>query len=1083
MQEKYSLRSAVPIWIGLFILLFFGSLGCLAADSRTVVTGSVLDVDGHGIPGVTIMLEGKTGRGAITDVDGKFAIDVDDVYNTTLSFSFVGYLTKSVALKGKTHLVITLEEDVAVLDEVVVTALGIKREKKSLGYAQQTVEGNDMNVGNDANALNKLAGKVAGVQMIAGNSGAGSSTRIVIRGESSFSNGNQPLYVVDGVPITNDIYTTVSGTSQNIDYGNGGGEINSEDVESISVLKGANAAALYGSRASNGVVLITTKSGKTKDRFQIEINSTTTFEKVARLPEYQNTYSQGLNGVFEYYDGNNGNGTQDHQDMSWGREMDGSLVAQFDSPSLGADGIMYRGGDVLARNGAEITPTPLVPHPNNVKDFFETGVTLSNSVSLSANNDKGDIRFSLTNLTSNGTLPNVDLRRNTINVNAGYNFTDKFYARATASYVQASSDNRPSMGYGSENVMYTFAWFARQVDINSLKEYWQRGYTGVQQFHFNSGWNDNPYLTMYENTNGYDRNRFYGNILLSYSFLPNLKLTARAGTDYSHDLRQSKRAYSTQAFPTGAYKRENVSFTEWNADALLQWNQTFGSAWRVDAGLGVNAMVQKRYYDYAFADGLSIPGVYNLGNASSNVSVTQSDSKKRINSLYFTGQLSYKDWIYLNVTMRNDWSSSLTRTDGTGNNSYFYPSLSTSIILNDIFNLPKQITYWSVRGGYAEVGSDTDPYNLENVYSYSTTYNSESGVTLPSTLANYDLKPEKMRSWEVGTDFRLFDNRLGLDFTYYNTLNKNQIVSIPISAATGYSTQYINAGEIRNYGYEATLTYTPVKTRSGFQWDGNINFSRNLSKVEKINDDYEQYTYSYVAIYSDEDARVYAIAKEGDPMGDLYGTGFSYTDDGQLIVDDSGLPVADPTLIKLGNYNPDFIMGFYNSFSYKGFSLSCLVDWHQGGIFVSRTYGMCMESGVLKETEYRVQDGMLVDGVVWDDASNAYVKNTVTVTPRDYYRNLYRRYHETESTFSATYVKLREVKFGYQFPSKWFKGTSIKKLSLSFVGRNLFMWTRGQHYVDPESISYESDGNSVPGVEEMSYPSTRSFGFNINLIF
>ena len=1065
-----------------FFLLALCALSALGANDKRVVKGKVLDHEGLAMPGVSVVLKGNAGRGVITNIDGDFSIPVDDVQSATLVFSFIGYETREIHLKGTDALTVNLSEDVRMLDEVVVTALGIKRDKKSLGYAQQVVEGEEMNVGNDANVLNKLAGKIAGVQMIAGNSGAGSSTRVVIRGESSFSNGNQPLYVVDGVPINNNVYTNLAGTSQDIDYGNGAGELNADDIESISVLKGANAAALYGSRAANGVVLITTKSGKTKDKFQIAVNSTTTFEQVARLPQYQNSYSQGLDGQFEYWDGNNGHGTQDHQDQSWGRPIDGSLVPQFDSPSLGADGTMYRGGDVLGRNGAAIQPTPLVAHPDNVRDFFNTGVTYSNNIALSASDDKGNFRLSYTNLLSNGTLPNVDLRRNTISLNAGYQFTKKFSAKATVNYINAHSNNRPSMGYGSENPMYTFTWFGRQVDVNSLREYWQRGYEGVQQYHFNSGWNDNPFFTMYENTNGYDKNRMYGNVMLTYEFLPNLKLMARSGIDYSHELREGKRAYSSQSFPTGAYKRENVGFSEWNTDFLLQWNETFRDDWRVELGLGGNAMVQKNKYDYAFANGLSIPGVYNLGNASSEVKVRQLDSKKRINSLFFTGQLSYKDLVYLNVTARNDWSSSLTRTDGSGNNSYFYPSVSASFILSDIFHLPETITYWSVRGGYAEVGSDTDPYRLETVYAYSNSYGSQSGVELPSTLFNSDLKPERMRSFEAGTDFRLFDNRLGLDLTYYNTLNSNQIVQIPISSTSGYSSRFINAGKIRNYGIEATLSYTPVRTAGGFQWDGTVNFSMNKSRVEDISDEYDQYVYSYAAIYADQDARVYAIAKEGEPMGNLYGTGLMHTEDGRLIVDETGLPVADPTLVKLGNYNPDFIMGFYNRFTYKGFSLDFLIDWHQGGEFVSRTFGMGMESGVLKDTEYRVQEGMVIDGVVWNEASGTYVENTTPVSPRDYYRNLYRRYHETQSTFSATYVKLREVKLGYQFPSRWFAKTPIKKLALSLVGRNLFMWTKGQNYVDPESIAYEG-GTVTPGVEEMAYPATRSIGFNVNVVF
>lgn len=1062
------------------LLMCFCCLTLANAVNDKKIKGKVTDNTGSSLPGVSIILK-NSANGTVTDAEGNFILPVDNE-KATLILSFIGYTTKEVTVKSGIHSNIILNEDVMALDEVVVTALGIKRDKKSLGYSTQEVKGDNMNVGNDANMLNKLMGKVAGVQITAGNSGAGSSSRVIIRGESSFSNGNQPLYVVDGVPINNNIYANLAGTPQEVDYGNGAGEVNADDIETISVLKGANAAALYGSRAANGVVLITTKSGKTKNKFQVALNSTTTFESVLRLPKYQNSYSQGLDGQFEYWDGNNGHGTQDHQDMSWGRPLDGSLVPQFDSPSVGPDGKTYRGGDVFSRNGAAITPTPLIAHPNNVRDFFETGVTYSNNVALSGSNDRGDFRLSYTNLYSTGTLPNVDLKRNTININSGYAFTDKFSGKASVSYINSASSNRPSMGYGPENPMYTFTWFGRQVDTNSLRNYWQQGYEGSKQFHFNSGWNDNPFFTMYENTNGYDKNRMYGNVSLSYDFLENLKLTARSGIDFSHELRQSKRAYSTQRFLTGAYKRENVFFSEWNTDVLLQWNKTFNQDWRADLALGANSMVQHNSYDYNFANGLSVPGVYNLGNASSNVSIIQKDSQKRINSALFTGQLSYKELLFLNVTARNDWSSSLTRSDGSGNNSYFYPSVSLSAIMSDIFQLPGCITYWSVRGGYAEVGSDTEPYRLENSYNYSSAYGSVSGVELPSILANNELKPERMRSIEIGTDFRMFNNRVGLDLTYYNTLNANQIVEIPISSTSGYQSRYINAGEIRNYGIEATLSLTPIQLKNSFQWDSNINFSINRSRVEKISKEYDQYVYSWAAIYSDQDARVYAIAREGEPMGNLYGTGFKYTDDGKLVVDASGLPVADPTLVKLGNYNPDFILGFYNKFSYKGFTFDFLLDWHQGGEFVSRTFGMGMESGVLDKTANRNPEDMVVNGVVWNEASNAYVQNTKQVSPRDYYRSLYRRYHETESTFSSTFLKLREVKLGYTFPSQWFAKSPIKNLSLSLVGRNLFMWTKGQSYVDPEAVTYEG-ASITPGVEEMSYPATKSIGFSVNVLF
>lgn len=751
------------------------SAACLSAAAQSInIKGKVTDGK-EPIIGATISVEGSN-RNAVTDIDGNYSIEVPA--GGTLTYSYVGYhQVKKKVKQGVGVLNIAMSEDQQQMDEVVVTALNIKRNKRSLGYATDQITAADLNVGNETNMLNQLTGKVAGVQITAGNSGAGSSSRVIIRGESSLSSNNQPLYVVDGVPINNNTYTNLSGTPQEIDYGNGAGELNADDIASMTVLKGANAAALYGSRAANGVILITTKSGRDKNKFKVDVSSTTTFENVARLPKYQNKWSQGANGVFEYWDGNNGHGTQDQQDMSWGREMDGSLVAQYDSPSVGPNGEQLRGGDVAARNGAAITPTPLVAHPNNVRDFFETGVTQNTNIALSASNSKGSVRLSYTNLYSKGAIPNVDLKRNTFSLNTTYDFTDRFHAKASATYTGSSSSNRLSMGYGPENPMYLFAWCARNMNIKAEREYWQRGYEGLKQYHTNSGWNDNPYFTMYENTNGFSKDRMFGNIMLSYDILPNLTLSARTGIDYSGELRQSKRAYSTQRFPTGAYKRENVYASEWNTDVLLQYTGKLTRDMSFNATVGVNSMVQKSRYDYGFANGLSVPEVYNLGNASGNVDYTQRDTRKRTNSALFTGQVSYRDWLFLNLTARNDWSSALTRTDGTGSNSYFYPSVSLSAVMSDILKLPRWVNYWNVRVGYAEVGSDTDPYRLQNVYAYAPKYGSISGVVLPSTLADADLKPERMHSWEAGTDITLFDNRLSLGLTYYNTLSTTRLWS------------------------------------------------------------------------------------------------------------------------------------------------------------------------------------------------------------------------------------------------------------------------------------------------------------------
>ncbi|MDR1120562.1 MAG: SusC/RagA family TonB-linked outer membrane protein [Dysgonamonadaceae bacterium] len=1045
------------------------------------VTGIVSDAgSGEPLSGATVSVKGTT-HGTMTDLNGQYAVTVESE-QAILVFSFVGYNETEMEVGSLRVINVEMQEKAQEIGEVVVTALGIKRSKKSQGYAVQSINGESLTVGNDANLMNQLTAKIAGVKTLSGNSGAGSSVLMAIRGESSFSY-NQPLYIVDGVPVNNNVYSNFSGT-QEIDYGNGAGELSGYDIENISVLKGANASALYGSRAANGVVLITTKTGKSKNRMSIEFNSTTTFENVSRLPKYQNEYSQGLGDNFEYWDGNNGKGTQDHQDMSWGRALDGTPVPQFDAPSVGADGITYRGGDVLARNGAAITPTPLVAHPDNVRDFFKTGVTYQNNISVSANNELGDLRISYTNLNTTGVLPNVDMKRNTVNVNAGYNFTKNLNIRANATYVKSESSNRPAVTYGPSDVMYQFAWFARQVNIESLKEYWQRGYEGTKPFHWNSGWNDNPYFTMYENTNGYDKNRMYGSVVLTYSFLNDFQIVARTGTDFSFDKRQSKRAYGTNGTPRGSYKLENVFNQETNSELLLRYDRTVNDDWRVELLGGGSTMSRKDMYHSGFANGLLVPGAYNLGNSESNVVVTDRTSNRKSNSLLFSGQLAWREKIFLNVTARNDWSSTLTLSDGTGDNSYFYPSVSLSAVLSDMIELPQIVSYWSVRGGQARVGNDTEPYRLESTYSYSSSpYGSSYGVSLPGTLSNNKLKPERLTSYEFGTDIRLLNNRVGLDLTYYNTFNENQIISIPVSSGSGYASKYINAGKIRNCGVEAILSVAPVRIQNGFKWDMNFNFTANAGNIVEINDEYDEYIYSWNAIYTDAHARVYAIARRGEAMGNIYGTDVQRTDKGEIIVNAAGtVPEGgNPELVKLGNYNPDFMLGILNKFTYRGFSLDFLVDWRQGGVFVSRTFGMCMESGTLDKTANRNPEDMVIDGVMWDNESGVYVKNTRQISARDYYRSLYRRYHETQMTFDATFVKLREVKMGYTVPRPLFNN-AIKRADISIVGRNLWMWTKDQDYVDPESFAWQ--GTSItPGVEEMAYPSVRSVGININLTF
>jgi TonB-linked SusC/RagA family outer membrane protein len=1076
----------------LFAFLICLFVGANLFAQQVELRGKVIGEDGLSLPGVNVLQKGSS-LGTVTNIEGNYTIMVEK--GATIVFSFMGMEPQEIVFNGQSPIDVVLKEQNLKVNEVVVTALGIEREKKSLGYTMQGVKSEDLNNSKDPNLLNSLNARVAGVQITAGNSGVGSSSRMIIRGENSLANDNQPLFVIDGVPINNytaPSVTTSSGSgAQEVDYGNGAGEVNPDDIESISVLKGANAAALYGSRAANGVILITTKSGKgEKKGIGVSVNSTITFEDILVIPPFQNEFGQGSKGEFSFVDGL-GAGTNDGVDESWGPAFsDFDKLPQFDSPSVDANGNPVRAGDIASRitgytaDGKPIytavTPTAWQAYPNNVEDFFETGVTKTNNVALSGNYDEGSFRVSYTNLDSDGIVPNVNLKRNTASVNANYNLSSKLSVRTFASYIGSESDNRPGSGYGPENPMYLFAWYGRNLNTESFKDYWQPGLENVQQFSYNI-WHENPYFNMYENTNGFRKNRMIGNIVLNYQITPKLSLMGRTGIDWFQDNRVSKRAYSSKRFQKGMYRETDVFFKEQNHDFLLSYSDLIGSSIQATFSVGGNQMKQMNTFTSTIANELAIPGVYSLNNTAVPLEATQYDTEKEINSLYGMAQFGYKDMIFLDVTARNDWSSTLP----DGNNSYFYPSVSLSGIVSDMMELPKFISYAKLRASYAEVGNDTDPYRLRGVYKYTTPYASSYGLSDNEVIPSSKLKPEKQSSYEFGAELALFKGRVNMDVTWYRNNNSNQIIKLPIANSSGYSARFVNAGKIQNTGIEAMLNVTPVKTKN-FQWDMTFNFSKNEGKIKSIAEGMDEYIYKFSTPYDNDAAKVYAIAKEGDKLGNFYGTGFKQVEvNGQMrTIYENGIPVPDPTIKKLGNYNPDFILGIVNSFKYKNFRVSAVFDWRQGGEVVSRFYSIASRTGVLDHTlkgRTNGADGVIGDGVRWDASANGYVENDVKVTSQTYHKAKYRRVHEESALFDASFVKFRELSIGYTFPQKMMKNLPITDLSLSLVGRNLALWTE-QDYFDPETGSYENE-NYMPGVEEFSYPSTRSIGFNLSFKF
>lgn len=1103
-------------------LLVFAMLGLsqLAMAQQRVVSGRVVSgEDQSGLPGVNILVKGTT-NGTITDADGKYSINVP-TGNEVLVFSYVGYTTQEVSVANRDAIEITLAQDAKQLTEVVVTALGVERDKKALGYATQSVTSESITTARETNVVNQLAGKVAGVTVVGSPSGVGGSSRVTIRGERSVDlNKNQPLFVIDGVPISNG-FTGASGRGNlEVDFGNGAGFVNSDDIESMTVLKGAAAAALYGSRAANGVIVIKTKSGKGSKGIGVEINSNTTFESVLRLPEFQNTYGQGNGngGDFAFVNGG-GAGLTDGVDESWGPAFNGQSYPQFNSPrTLNGQPIAFRGGDLNAPAGSVITPTPWLNDKDGVKNFFQTGRTLTNNVALVGSNQFGDFRLSYTNLDQTGTVPNTDLRRNTVSFGGGYNLTKKLSARAFVSYIKSESDNRPSISYGTENIMYLFnCWLPRSVNMADHRNYWQPGLEGRRQFNFNYNYHDNPYFTTFENTNGQNVDRIIGNVAIKYDFTSWLSLQLRTATDFGDERRQYKRAFSTQRFPFGQYREAQIKTEERNSDFLLTFNkEVVPTTFTVTASLGGNQMRQRSNFVEINAPQLNIPGIYNLTNTRVPLQVAQSDVEKRINSLYAAAQFGYKNILFLDLTARNDWSSALTLPQelkdlgiGTEDNSYFYSSASLSGVISDMVTLPEVFSFVKARVNAAQVGNDTDAFTFTQAYNPSDPFGNSQIYGETDRLANFALKPEISTSYEAGLEMKFLNGRVGLDVTYYHSNTKNQILNIPLSITSGYNARSINAGLIQNRGWEVMLNAIPVKAANGFQWNVDLNFSRNRSEVVSLSDGLTNFVMA--------NRRVSIEARVGERMGDMYGIGFArvqntdasrpYYDPtgqwvGQMVFDTQGRPIRTTERIKMGNYNPDWMMGISNSFSYKGFRLSALFDIREGGVVYSETQTVGREGGIIIETlegrenGYYPQASVVADPQLLNAPAGTYVigqgvaqnaDGTFRVNDR---RILPRQWHTAwtggrniaeGAVFDASFVKLREIQFGYTIPNKVFSKTPFRDVTITLVGRNLALWTDVPH-IDPEVLSY-TGGTALPGIEWMSIPSSRSYGFNVGLKF
>ncbi len=1036
-----------------------------AAFSQTrLVSGTVTGLDnGQPIPGVNIVVDGTT-VGAVSDEQGKYTLNVPASANT-LIFSFIGYRTERIALDNRSQVDVQLTSDTQTLEEVVVTAFGIEKEKKAIGFATQELAKKDLTDARDVNVANYLTGKVAGVQVGLSASGVGGSSKVTIRGFSSLTGENQPLYVVDGFPLDNTKYGEGEVYTNGRDFGDGIGNISPQDIESINVLKGPNATALYGSRGANGVILITTKSGKAGKGIAVEVNSNVTIDKLNLFPRLQNKYMTGYEDLNLYGGTVNIDGVEYQDIPSWhfesmGPPMDGRLLV-----------------NPFVYPGTAPTTFKLLPQPeNNVRDFFETGVVTNNSVAVSGGTEKSSARLSVNNMTIKGIVPNHKEDQQSVTLRALTNVTDKLSFEGKANYIHKNTDNPPGLGvFASNNVVRDLAAMGRYVPLPFLKEYYEKtGEAGSWP-----GVSVNPYYLVNENKNNAERDRIISFVSAKYQFTSWLNLMARSGIDFYSERRLEKRPVGSPNGISGRLVDQTYLTKESNSDVLLTASKENLSK-NFSGSLSLGASLSKRSYRQQGWEGtdFKVPDIYHISNTR-NVIPQYSFVSREIQSVYASGELGFKNYLYLDVTGRNDWSSTL----GENNYSFFYPSVSTSFIFTDAFDIHSRVlTLGKVRASYAEAGNDGSAYLTESGYTLdSTPFNGQSLAYQSSTIALFDLKNELKKSVEFGADLRFFGDRMGLDVTYYKSNTENQIVPITVSAASGYTTKIVNAGNIENKGVEVSFRATPVQLQNGLSWDLTFNYARNQSTVIELAPGIETFFLNQTAQAAQIEART------GERFGNIVGYKYKRAPDGQIIVADDGSYMREDDLSILGNVTPKWIGGLNNTVSFKGLSLNFLIDFVQGNEITSDTRYRMIANGTAKFTERYREHSEPLPGVVEvkDESGNVvgYEPNTKLVDGQTAWS--YRAWGQISEEFvmDGSFIMLREVVLGYSLKPSLLQRTPFNGIRLSIVGRNL--WYIEEH-MQGMGISPETNLNTragATGVEVFSLPTTRSYGLNLNLTF
>lgn len=1057
------------------ILLTFLTLALtvFASGQDREVSGTVTSAyDGSALPGVNVILKG-TSNGTTTDAEGKFKL-LTPAYGGTLIFSFIGLTTQEVEMGGQTDFTIKLAEDSRQLSEVVVTALGIEKSRQSLGYSLQDVKGEQLAEARAPNVMNSLSGKIAGIR-ISPNAGPGSGSSVQIRGQSSLGGNNQPLYVIDGVPIEQRAGSTPDEISKSKQFGGGISEVSPDNIAEISVLKGPSATALYGSRGQNGVILITTKNGAGSKGLNIEVNSNVMFERPAVKPDFQDIYGGGngyrtwyTNGrsapitdplAIEQYRNAYGPGAPltgtDGTDESWGGPMDGKLVRHW-------------------WTGTEVAP--LVPNENNWEDYWETGKTIANNIALSGAGEKGSFRISMGQLNQDGIMYGNDYWRKNLKLNSIYDFTEKLSTTISAEYIKSGSDNR-SYQSGSQ-----FIWSQRQTDWAKLKDY--EDYRDVHILRAGDGdapnWQHtyftNPFMSQDILPYSNEKDRILGNVALNYQVIPSLNVMLRTGTDLWTDTRVNVINYErirngNQIY--GQYSEEVLRGQETNSDVIVTFSRELTP--RFSLNMMAGGLLRTTYYkrNYTRVSQLVVDGVYNLANSipSSN-EVSSTIEEKTSQSIFGSAQFGYRNGLFLDITARNDWSSTLPES----NWSYFYPSVGVSAILTELFDIAtSNLSFAKLRASWAQVGNDTDPYRLQQLYLSTSSWNGSVPQFYENIeIANSSLKPEMTTGIELGFEAKILSNKVGIDFTYYDQSTRDQILAVEISKSSGYNTRLLNAGEITNKGIEVVLSAMPVSLPNSLTWNVTFNFAKNKNQVVALADGLT--TYQLAARNS-----LASLASVGQPFGALFGIGFERAPDGQILYRD-GLPVMSTTAKILGNIQPDWTGGMLNTVSFKGISLSALIDVRMGGDVYNEGIGIARWTGQYEETAVGREEGIIGKGTmnIGTAEDPEYVPNNIIVPAQSLYAfNNARTRHEA-SIFDASYVKLREVSLGYQIPSPLLKGLFIKSARISFVGRNLAILFKNIPHIDPE---FDLFGGNAYGFGYGELPTTRSLGFNVNLTF